>query len=79
MAAFTYRTQWNELADKLAKEGTKIIKKNNKIPLISVKTLIKTKSDLKTKKQQTKIAQSKICKNIGMLWDRNQSKSRNKQ
>ena len=54
----------NELADNLAKKGTKIVKKNNKIPLTSVKTLIRTKSDHKTKKQQTEIAQTKIWKNI---------------
>ena len=32
----------NELADNLAKKGTKIVKTNNKIPLTSVKTLIRT-------------------------------------
>ena len=31
MGPFTY--EGNELADNLAKKGTKIVKKNNKIPL----------------------------------------------
>ena len=40
----------NEPAVNLVKKGTKIIKKNSKIPLTSVKTLFKTKSDHKTNK-----------------------------
>ena len=55
-----------------------LVKKNNKIPLTSVKTLIRTKSDRKTKKQQTEIAQTKIWKNIRTLWDGNKTKPRTK-
>ena len=79
MGSFTYRClSGNELADNLAKKGAKIVNKNNKIPLTSVKTLIRTKSDHKTKKIQTKIAQTKIWKNIRTLWDGNKTKPKTK-
>ena len=57
----------NELADNLSKKGMTIITKNNKIPLTSVKTLIRTKSDHRTKKQQSEIAQTKIWKNTWVI------------
>ena len=60
------------------KERKQDNKEKQKNPIDINKDIIQSKIRSQTKKQQTKIAQTKIWKNVRMLWDGNQIKSRTK-